>query len=421
MVPSMRDKSATEGEEQRWLARLRLLFCPGAFGGAPPGTWLRLLARHRFAVSPARLPRLAVNLVNSAAHSAAGGIQSLLFSRRIERTCIRQHPIFVIGHWRSGTTLLHELLTLDERHAFPTTYACMVPGHFLISEWSAPFVTRCILPRRRPVDDMPMSWDRPQEDEFALANLGVPSPYLSILFPNDPAQDCEYVDLVAISPAERERWKRAFLYFLKTLMSHDPRRLVLKSPLHTARIPTLLDIVGEAKFVHIVREPAAVFASTMHLWRTLFCSQGLQRPHYEGLHERVLATFEQIYERLRQTRHLVPPSRICDVRYEDLVADPVAELGRLYHHLDLGGFDSVRPRIEAYWRQRSGHRTNRFVLDDEVRALVKRRWGPYMAEYGYGETAAASSASITPHQPPVLVHDPASVAGLSRPHQARTA
>ena len=41
----------------------------------------------------------------------------------------------MIGHWRSGTTLLHELLVLDPRHTFPDTYACFAPNHFLVSGW----------------------------------------------------------------------------------------------------------------------------------------------------------------------------------------------------------------------------------------------------------------------------------------------
>src|SRR3974377_1277147 len=39
-------------------------------------------------------------------------------------------PVFVLGFWRSGTTLLHELLCCDQQFGFPSTYACMNPSHF---------------------------------------------------------------------------------------------------------------------------------------------------------------------------------------------------------------------------------------------------------------------------------------------------
>ena len=83
-----------------------------------------------------------------------------------------------------GTTLLHELLIRDPRHAFPTTYECLVPHHFLMTESWLPKLLWWMMPSRRPMDNMPAGWDRPQEDEFALCLLGQPSPYERIAFPN---------------------------------------------------------------------------------------------------------------------------------------------------------------------------------------------------------------------------------------------
>ena len=60
-------------------------------------------------------------------------LQTLFWGRRIARTQLQGDPIFVIGHWRSGTTLLHELLVLDERHTYSNTYDCFCPNHFLLT------------------------------------------------------------------------------------------------------------------------------------------------------------------------------------------------------------------------------------------------------------------------------------------------
>ena len=94
----------------------------------------------------------------------------MLLGRRIAQQPIKDAPIFIIGHWRSGTTLLHELMSLDERFTFPTTYECFVPNHFLISAWFDAWL-KCLLPKQRPMDNMALGWDRPQEDEFALCNM----------------------------------------------------------------------------------------------------------------------------------------------------------------------------------------------------------------------------------------------------------
>ena len=132
---------------------------------------------------------------SAASTPSFGSCNSLLFGRKIERTEIEDDPIFVIGHWRSGTTLLHELLVLDPRHTFPDTYACFSPNHFLVSGWWMKPCLKILLPARRPMDNMVAGWDHPQEDEFALCNMGVPSPYLTNVFPNRPPQYQEYLDM----------------------------------------------------------------------------------------------------------------------------------------------------------------------------------------------------------------------------------
>jgi len=143
--------------------------------------------------------------------------------------------LFIIGHWRTGTTLVHELMALDKRHTYPTTYECIDPNHFLLTEKLASRFLRFLLPAQRPMDNMVMGWDRPQEDEFALCNLGQPSPYLTIAFPNCPPQYPEYFDLEDLSPEALSRWKECFIRFLKQVTLRNPKRIVLKSPTHTYR------------------------------------------------------------------------------------------------------------------------------------------------------------------------------------------
>lgn len=103
-----------------------------------------------------------------------------------ENTQLKQPPVFIIGHWRTGTTLLHELLILDPRHNFPNTYQCLEPNHFLLTEKFFKSYFNFLLPTRRPMDNMEAGWDKPQEDEFALCMMGQPSPYLDVAFPNNP-------------------------------------------------------------------------------------------------------------------------------------------------------------------------------------------------------------------------------------------
>jgi hypothetical protein len=235
------------------------------------------------------------------------------------------------------------------------------------------------------MDNMAAGWDRPQEDEFALCMLGQPSPYLTVAFPNRPPQDQGALDL-RLPPRALASWKRTFLHFIRCLMYKAPgRRLVLKSPTHTARLPVLLDLFPDARFVHIVRDPYAVFPSTVNLWKTLYETHGLQKPTFAGLDEHVFRTFTRLYDRLEEGRRLVPPGRFHELRYEDLIRDPEGEMRTLYDRLGLGGFDAVLPLVRRYLMENAGYQTNRYPkLSPKLREEITRRWGAVIGRYGYG-------------------------------------
>jgi hypothetical protein len=266
-------------------------------------------------------------------------------------------------------------MVLDPRHAAPSTYACCAPLHFLLTRRVlAPLLAR-LVPARRPMDNMPAGWDHPQEDEFALCNLGIPSPYLTIVFPNEPAMHAEYISLERIPPEDRDRWKRTLDWFLRALTVAHDRRLVLKSPLHTCRIKLLLEMFPDARFVHIVRDPLAVFASTMHLWKRLCRDQGLQSPRFDDLEERILSAYERMYESFERDLPLLAPARFCEVRYEDLVADMPGQMRRIYEALELGGFEQALPAIRDYAKKHADYRPNRYTISEQAREQVARRWG----------------------------------------------
>lgn len=344
---------------------------------------MRLLVRNRFAVNWRYIYIAVIITFISILHTLLRLVQKIAYGRRIARTPIREAPLFIIGHWRTGTTLLHELLILDERHTFPNTYDCLVPNHFLLTERFFLRWMRFLMPAHRPMDNMAAGWERPQEDEFALCMLGQRSPYLAIAFPNHGPQFPEYLDLEGLPPRALADWKKTFLQFLRELTFKDPRRLVLKSPPHTCRIKVLLEMFPDARFIHIVRNPYIVFPSTVNLWKSLYRKHGLQQPTFAGLDEYVFTTFRRLYDKLEAGRKLVDPSRFYELRYEDLVRDPVGQMRALYEQLGLGGFGQVQPRLEEYLRKIAGYETNRYDLPPEQRADISRRWGDVIRRYGY--------------------------------------
>lgn len=367
-------------------------WAPRIWEGCDFFAWIRLLASGRCAVHLRFLYIAVIVTLVSFFHTLLKWVQEAIFGRRIRNTRIEHPPIFIIGHWRTGTTLLHELLILDERHGYPNTYQCLEPNHFLLTENLITKYLHFLMPKRRPMDNMKAGWDRPQEDEFALCMLGQPSPYLTIAFPNRPPQCQEFYDFAGVSDGKVRSWKRTFKQFLKQVTFKSGKRLVLKSPPHTGRLPVLQEMFPGALFLHIVRDPFVVFPSTVNLWKTFYRAHGLQKPTFAGLEELVLATFERLYQALDRGKPSVPPENYLDLRYEDLVADPEKEMRRIYERFGLGGWDTYQPRLRAYLEAQKGYETNRYQLTADQREAVASRWGPIMRPYGY-ETAAAETAS----------------------------
>lgn len=368
-------KSVPPNPKREWM--------PHFWEGCNFPAWVRLLVRNRFRVGGRYLYVAVIVTFVSLVQTLLRWLQALIYGRRVRRTELTAPPVFIVGHWRTGTTLLHEMLILDPRHTFPTTYECLVPNNFVLTEGFGPRLLWFLMPAKRPMDNMAAGWDRPQEDEFALALLGQPSPYLTIAFPNNPPLDEEAYDLLGLSPRARRSWKDAFVTFLKQVTYCRPGRLILKSPTHTFRLRTLLELFPDAKFVHIVRDPYVVFPSTVNLWKSLYETHGLQKPRFEGLEERVLATFERMYQRFEEDRKSVPAGDLVDVRYEDLVRDPLGEVRRVYEGLELGGFEEALPRLRQFVEGQADYKTNRYTLDPRLEEQVTRRWGDMARRYGY--------------------------------------
>jgi hypothetical protein len=359
---------------------------PRVWEGIDFFAWLRLFAHGRGRVAP-RLAYIAgiitwMSLINSTLR----WLQNGLYSRAIDREDL-EPPLFVLGHWRTGTTLLHELLSLDDRHTSPTTHQCLMPNHAIISESLFCERLNFLLPGKRPMDNMPFGWRRPQEDEFALMLLGEPSTYLELAFPNrtmgeHATANATPLDLSSLSPRQMRRWQRTLLRFLKMVALMDRRRtgqrrrVVLKSPPHTARIPEILAVFPEARFAFIRRNPVDVYRSTIKLWNDMAATHGLQVPQRPDLIEtKVLAEYRTLMTRYEATKLLIPAGRLVEIDYEALAADMPGVMQKIYDGLNLAGWDAVRPKIEQFQSERAGYVKNRFDADPAIEAKVQAAWG----------------------------------------------
>lgn len=346
-------------------------------------TWAKLLARGRFDVTLNCLPNILTVSIWSPFNSLLWLISEAIYGARASRTPV-EAPIFVLGHWRSGTTFLHDLLAGDPEHGYPTTYQCFFPNHFMLTGGSGAWFN-IFLPSRRPMDNVPVGVDRPQEDEFAFANLGMGTHYVTLAWPRHGPADMDYLDLVKLPEDKRREWEKGFLWFIKRLALKQKKRLVMKSPAHTARIATLLKLFPDARFIHISRNPLAVIPSTRKLWKALDSVQGLHNPAHDDpwIDEFVFDVFDTVFTRYQADKALIPDGHLVEIAYEDLAADPRAVMRRIYNDLDLGDFARAEPGIDAYLAGQGEYQSNVFDLAPEYRAEIVKRCAGYIDRFGY--------------------------------------
>jgi hypothetical protein len=110
--------------------------------------------------------------------------------------------------------------------------------------------------------------------------------------------------------------------------------------------------------------------------------------------------FARLTEDFEADKHLIPKDKLIELRYEDLVKDPIATLRDLYRRLDIGDFETARPRMQAYLDAQNDHRVSEYELPPELKRRVIERLKPYIDRYGYrdavgGEGTRTRSAKVS--------------------------
>ena len=354
-----------------------------AITGMNLSTLSRVLLRNRGRVNWRYFPRLALLLALGGLNSYLARLEQAVDGADIAAAELTGPPIFVLGYWRSGTTHLHNLLNCDPHFTCPTSYQAMCPHHFVYSQpWGAPIFNR-LTPGKRPMDNVAINGATPHEEEMALAGLCGVSPYMRALFPASGDGAYSAVNPAKLPPGALDDWEEALRLFLKKLSFSKGKRIVLKSPPHLGRIPQLLKMFPGAKFVHIVRNPYAVYLSSQKLWRSGLSHSHLQKADAQRLDELILSWYIELHALFQRDRGLIPPGSLSELRFEDLETSPGQCLEKIYADLGLAGFDQCWQKASRYLERLGGYKKNRHRLTEEARAKVSRHWGFAFARYGY--------------------------------------
>jgi hypothetical protein len=327
---------------------------------APLDIWARLLLSPRAWVPPRYWLRLGANLFTSAIGTVATLPERLVLApilrARAGRSGMRlDHApgvVIVLGYFRSGTTHLHYLLSCDPRFRTPRWCETLAPQGFWLS-WA--FLRAFLIPfvsAKRPQDDVAIGPEWPAEDDFALSNGALASSLPGrFVLPRMHAHYDRFHDLERLSERERRRWRFAQWAFCWKLsrLARD-RAILLKTPSHTARVRELVDLFGadRVRFIHISRDPAAVVKSNVSMAGRLALYH-LQDPDpSDDLEGRIVREYVETERKYLAEAMELAPGSLTQVRYEDLIADPIGELRRTYAELGLQWTEEFERRALTY-------------------------------------------------------------------------
>jgi hypothetical protein len=297
-------------------------------------------------------------------------------------------PLVIVGAARSGTSILHELLTLDPDHRSPTTWTVHRPLAAATGDATA------IDAARREVDGVVRFWHDVQPEYEAMHHnhgdlptecifLTVPA-WLSDNWAGTHTVPSYDLHLATSDHTPAYRWHRRVL---QTLQPTTPgRRWVLKAPSHLPTLRQLFTVYPDARVVHIHRDPAKTLPSMFDLMGTL---KWMRTDHVDlaPFVEPAVAGIAHLQHRAIRDRAdgTLPDERFHDLRYADLIEDPVAAVGGIYD-----GFGWSRPTalaetvtryLDAKPRGAKGH--HRYALADFGLTAdgVRRQYAPYLDRF----------------------------------------
>jgi len=353
--------------------------------GITAGKWWQLLREVNFDVDAVYAHRVAFISLLSINNSLWAAFEQFLYQSKIDAVKRVHPPLFVLGHWRSGTTHLHNLLCQDvDQFAYPNTYQAVNPYTFLTTESLNTRLFGWLLPKTRPMDNMAMSFNEPQEDELGLSMMCLRSLYLGITFPRLEARFAKYLSFENAELEARTDFKQALEWFVRKLTLKYNKPIILKSPSHTARVKLLLELYPDARFVHIHRNPYDVFLSSQKYHDTAAWYTYLQRPDRSRVDDEILRRYVALYDGFFAGVDQIPKGQFHEVRFTELENNPLEEIRKTYDALRISGFAQAEPRLKQYIGSLQSYKKNTHpTLPAHLRQRIANEWGRSFDAWGY--------------------------------------
>jgi omega-hydroxy-beta-dihydromenaquinone-9 sulfotransferase len=315
--------------------------------------------------------------------------QFLLYGKQINNTVISKDPVFILGHYRSGTTLLQKLMASNRMFGFLTNYDALFPNsnllfgrkfqnvlQFLINLFKIknPFFHNSIVNLSEPTE----------EDDYLMNKASAYSAYWGLVFPK---RWREWLNgsRQFMNQHYYKGWKREYLKTIKYLtFKNKGKQLILKSPPNTERISLLLEMFPKAKFIYIYRNPFHMYYSVRNMWqRAILKLYSVQEISDEDLDEIIFGHLIYLVEQYEKDKKLIPHGNLVEISYEELKSDSFNTIQKIYSAINLPDFESTSNNLRLQLEKEKDYHNFQYQPGDVAFKKITERWGKYIHQWNY--------------------------------------
>ena len=344
----------------------------------------RLLWINKFKISFKYIPRFLYALFMSAITLPLRVIEKIRFQKKIKSTVISEDPIFIIGFYRTATTLLHILFSKDKRLGYMSNLDIFTALFNLSFEKTSRRILEKRLPKTRPMDNIEMNVDGPQEEAYAISTTLEFAAPNAMIFPQNYDYFVKYISLDECPEKDLKRWKDTYQYFVKkTTFKHEGKQLVLKDPANSTRIKHLLAMYPNAKFIYTYRDPYPLLCSLKLLFQKLMELSALQTWDEDVIDSKFIRQLGRFYSGFLKSKHLIPPENFYTLKYEDFIVNPLQYLKEIYEKFGLDDFEQVKPALQEYLVAKKNYKTNTHDITPKIIQTVNEELEDYRINHGY--------------------------------------
>ncbi len=299
---------------------------------------------------------------------------------------VPDNPIFIVGHWRSGTTHLHNLISQDPQFAWLSLGQTVMPGNMLGPVTKLAYrLLRRKLPKKRSFDNVRIGVDAPQEEEIALGNMG-PLSYFNCYYYPQKFEEHFRRSVLFENTSEREQviFSNAYMRLASKLnFFHGGQQLLFKNPASTARLLLLKELFPGAKFIHIVRNPYQVFSSSLRRLSPMLNAFAWQTYDHLDQEAIVINCYQHLMKQYLKQAPQIPKGDLVETSYEAIVAAPHEELNRVFEALQLSDYEASREHISRYLESLGEYHGNKHSLTNQQVKRIDTEWGFAIDHWNY--------------------------------------